>query len=74
MKSEEDGEADEARLQRALQAAEGSWIWLHWKPLKIFKQKSDMIYMLKEITLGATGRIDYCRIRVKIETSSDTII
>lgn len=66
LKREGGGEADEAKLQRALQTAEGSWILLQWKPLKVFKQKRDMIYMLEEITLGATGRIDYCRIRVKI--------
>ena len=57
-----------ARLQRAFQTTEGSWILLQQKPLKVFKQKSDMIYVLKEITLGAIGRIDYCRIRVKVET------
>lgn len=58
----------EARPRRAFQTTEGSWILLQWKPLKVFKQKSDIIYMLKEITLGAIGRLDYCRIRAKIET------
>lgn len=31
---------------------------LQWEPLKVFKQKSDMIYVLKKITLAAMGRID----------------